>query len=139
MNKLFSEFKTVTKKEWYSNIISNFKEIDFENNLISTSENIKIYPFYHKDDNCKTFSAVFPDSWASYQLIDATDAATANKRALSALKNDISGLCFSNPKNLDVLLKDIKIEHIRIDFTKYEIQRTFVNRGHDQQINRFKG
>ena len=78
-----------------------------------------ILPFYHQEDNHKTFSANFPDSWESYQLIDATEATTANKRALLALKNDISGLCFSNPNNLDVLLKDIKIEHIRIDFTKY--------------------
>ena len=99
MTKLFSEFKTVTKKEWNSNIISNFKGVDFENNLISTSENIKIFPFYHKDDNCKTFSAVFPDSWESYQLIDATDAATANKRVLSALENDISGLCQEHKKD----------------------------------------
>ena len=120
MTKLFSEFKAATKKEWHSNIISNLKGVDFKNNLISTSHNIKIYPFYHKDDNCKTYSSVFPDTWESYQLIDATDAQTANKRALLALKNDISGLCFSNPNNLDVLLKDIKIEHIRIDFTKYE-------------------
>ena len=120
MTKLFSEFKAVSKKEWQSNIISNFKGVDIENNLISTSENIKIYPFYHKDDNCKTFSSVFPDAWESYQLIDATDAAKANKRALLAIENDISGLCFSNPNILYVLLKDIKIEHIRIDFTKYE-------------------
>ena len=60
MNKLFSEFKAVSKKEWKSKIKSDLKGLDFEKNLISTSENIKNFPFYHKDDNCKTFSSVFP-------------------------------------------------------------------------------
>ena len=41
MTNLFSEFKAVTKKEWNSNIISNLNGVDIENNLISTSENIK--------------------------------------------------------------------------------------------------
>ena len=39
MTKLFSEFKAVTKKEWYSNIISNLNGDDFEN---------KLYNFSHK-------------------------------------------------------------------------------------------
>ena len=55
MTKLFSEFKAVTKKEWYSNIISNFKGVDFENKFISTSDNIRIYPFYHQDDKKDKF------------------------------------------------------------------------------------
>ena len=119
MTKLFSEFKAVNRKEWHSNIISNLNKFDAKTNLISNLEKIEIFPFYHQEDNYKTFSANFPKSWESYQLIDATEAKKANKRALLALKNDVSGLCFSNPNNLDVLLKDIKIEHIRIDFTKY--------------------
>ncbi|MEC7864019.1 MAG: methylmalonyl-CoA mutase family protein, partial [Bacteroidota bacterium] len=118
MNKLFTAFDPVSKNKWLKKI-----NIDLKGNtekLISTIEEIIIDPIYHADDNFKTYNSNFPSTWESYQLIDATNAATANERALLAIKNDISGLCFSNPNNLGVLLKDIKIEHIRIDFTKYK-------------------
>ena len=39
---------------------------------------------------------------------------------MNALKNNVNGICFSNPKNLSCLLKDISIEHIRIDFSNYD-------------------
>jgi len=120
MNSLFSEFEVGSKTQWESKIMADLNGLDFDKALISTTENIQISPFYHPDDNVKTYNSKFPETWESYQLIDATDAKKANKRALAALQNDISGLCFSNPNNLAVLLKDIKIENIRIDFTKYE-------------------
>ena len=42
-----------------------------------------------------------------------------NNKINHALKNNITGLCFSNPNKLDLLLKNIKIENIRIDFVNY--------------------
>ena len=36
------------------------------------------------------------------------------------LNNDIGGLCFSNPNNLNSLLKNISVEHIKIKFTNYK-------------------
>ena len=55
----------------------------------------------------------------SLACIDASNASKGNKRALTALQNNVSGLCFSNPNNLEKLLKGIQIEHIRIDFKNY--------------------
>ena len=117
MNKLFSNFDTISKNRWLEKI-----NVDFKNDtkkLISKKEDIITDAIYHGDDNFTTYNTNFPSTWETYQLIDASNAKKANKRALDALQNDVSGLCFSNPNNLDILLKNISIEHIRIDFTNY--------------------
>ena len=117
MNRLFVDFDPVSKNKWLEQIDSDLK--GNTEKLISTVEGITIQPIYHADDNFKTYNSNFPSTWETYQLIDATNAKEANKRALNALQNDVSGLCFSNPNNLEILLKDISIEHIRIDFSNY--------------------
>ena len=117
MNRLFIDFDPVSKNKWLDQIDSDLK--GNTEKLISTVEGITIQPIYHADDNFKTYNSNFPSTWETYQLIDATNAKEANKRALNALQNDVSGLCFSNPNNLEILLKDISIEHIRIDFSNY--------------------
>ncbi|MEC7646546.1 MAG: methylmalonyl-CoA mutase [Bacteroidota bacterium] len=117
MNKLFGDFNAVSKNKWLEKI-----NVDFKKNtekLASKNEEIITHAIYHADDNFKTYNTNFPSTWETYQLIDASNSKKANKRAIEALQNDVSGLCFSNPKNLDILLKDISIEHIRIDFSNY--------------------
>ena len=119
MTKLFSAFNTVSKEEWKKKIIFDLNGADYYEKLASNSEGIEIAPIYHSDDKKATLHTSFPENWESYQLISSSNAEEGNKRALEALQNDISGLCFSNPNNLNVLLKGIEIEHIRIDFTNY--------------------
>ena len=119
MTKLFSAFEAVSKEQWKEKIIKDLKGADYSEKLISENEGIAIHPIYHKDENIETFNCTFPENWEAYQLIDATNATKGNKRALEALSNDVSGICFSNPNNLAVLLKNIEIKHIRIDFKNY--------------------
>ena len=38
---------------------------------------------------------------------------------MEALQNGMTALCFSNPQDLKTLLKDVLIQHIRIDFENY--------------------
>ena len=117
MSKLFTSFNHVSKKKWQEQINIDLK--GRSEKLNSETETIKIDPIYHADDNINTYNINFPSNWETYQLIDATNAKQANKRALNALQNDVSGLCFSNPNNLDILLKNISVKHIRIDFMNY--------------------
>lgn len=119
MNNLFSKFNTVSKEEWEEKIISDCKKTNYTSELTSNSEEIKVSPIYHSDNKTPIHTASFPESWECYQLIDASKANEANKRALTALQNNVSGLCFSNPTNLEKLLEGIQIEHIRIDFKNY--------------------
>ena len=119
MTNLFSTFNTVSKKEWEEKIISDLKGADYTEKLVSNTEEIEIFPIYHSDNKIPIHTVSFPENWECYQLIDASHASEGNKRALNALQNDVSGLCFSDPNNLEELLEGIQIEHIRIDFKNY--------------------
>ena len=125
MSKLFSAFNAATKREWTDRITTDLKGADYNEKLASNIQGIEISPIYHANDNIPIFNSSFPKHWECYQLINAKNAKEGNKRALEALQNDVSGLCFTNPNNLAVLLKDIEIEYIRIDFKDYDA--TFIN------------
>jgi len=116
MSNLFKKFTNSTVKEWQENIKSEFKDKDY-NNLFKKIEEIKISPFFSNNQLNTTLE--FPKIYENYQLIDARNATKANKKALNALNNGVSGLCFSNPNNIEILLKDINTEYIRIDFINY--------------------
>ena len=116
MSNLFKKFTNSTVKEWQENIKSEFKDKDY-NNLFKKIEEIKISPFFSNHQLNTTLE--FPKIYENYQLIDARNATKANKKALNALNNGVSGLCFSNPNNIEILLKDINTEYIRIDFINY--------------------
>jgi len=134
MSKLFSAFNGVSKKEWENKINIDLNGADYNEKLVTNYEGIDIQPIYHSDDNLQSYNCNFPSTWETYQLIDATDAKTANQRALNALKNDASGLCFSNPNNLEILLNGISIEYIRIDFTNYSL--IFLKNGKTTQMGK---
>ena len=117
MNKLFTNFDTTTKKKWIEKI--NIDLNNKVNKLKSNTEGIKINPIYHADDNLKIYNCNFPPTWINYQFIDATNAKKANTKAIEALQNNVAGICFYKPNNLEILLKNIPLKDIRIDFQNY--------------------
>ena len=118
MNKLSEIFPSNSKEDWIEKVNSDLVNTDYKS-LFSDISGIKVEPVYHSDDKIIDWTIEFPDEWHSYELIDASNATEANKNALIALNNDVNGICFSNPNNLDILLKNISTEHIRIDFINY--------------------
>ena len=112
MTKLFKNFNNYHQKDWDEKIRSEFNEEKYLS-LFSEYEKIKISPFYQSKLN---HQSNFPDEIINLQLIDANDPKNANQKALKALNTGINGLCFANPNNLDVLLKDIKTEYIKTSF-----------------------
>ena len=115
MNNLFEDFKSQSAKDWEEKIIADLKGKDF-NSLISKDG---VSPFYHQEIVNQNPPISKETTWHTCQFIDSTNTKKANEKALLALSNDVSTLCFSNPNNLEILLKDISIEHIRIDFKNY--------------------
>ena len=76
--------------------------ITLGNDLIFISWNSGLFVYNYQKEQFTRYlvnNSNFPSNWETYQLIDATNAKEANKRALNALQNDVSGLCFSNPNN----------------------------------------
>ena len=125
MSKLFSGFNAATKKKWIEKVTTELKGADYNKKLVSDAQGIQIAPIYHDNDNIPIYNSSFPDNWECFQLINAKNPKEGNKRAIEALQNDVSGLCFTNPNRLAVLLKGIEIEHIRIDFKDYDAE--FIN------------
>ena len=118
MTKLFQNFNDYDINDWKENIIEEFGNETFLN-LHKKIEEIDISPIYH--NNKTSFNPNFPDEIINIQKIDATDAKKANKIALVALNSGANGLCFSNPNNLELLLKDIKTEYIKTDFIDTDV------------------
>ena len=119
MNNLFTSFNSISKSKWKKQINIDLKGSNYNDKLITKNEGIKIEAIYHADNKTPIYNCNFPSNWETYQLINATNPVKANNRSLIALENNVSGLCFSNPNNLEILLKNISIEHIRIDFINY--------------------
>lgn len=115
MSNLFSEFQASSEQEWIDKAKVDLKNTSFES-LISKNG---IRPFYHADTTKQHHPIAKNNGWKVCQIIDAKNAAEANRQALIALENEVDALCFTHPHQLDILLKDIAIEHIRIDFKQY--------------------
>ena len=88
MNKLFSAFNITKKKEWIEKISTDLKGADYNEKLVSDTQEIEISPIYHANDNTPIYNSYFPEDWDSYQLINAKNPKEGNKRALEALQND---------------------------------------------------
>ena len=119
MSKLFDNFKKVSLQDWNEKIIKDLKGSDYKEKLVSFTDGIKINPAYSNENIERIHPISFPDDWISFQEIDATQAKTANQKALLALNNNVSGLSLRNPNNLDLLLKGISVNDIAIKFTDY--------------------
>ncbi|MBT7620182.1 MAG: methylmalonyl-CoA mutase [Flavobacteriales bacterium] len=119
MSKLFDNFKKVSLQDWNEKIIKDLKGSDYKEKLVSFTDGIKINPVYSNESIERIHPISFPDDWISFQEIDATQAKTANQKALLALNNNVSGLSLRNPNNLDLLLKGISVNDIAIKFTDY--------------------
>ena len=115
MSNFYSEFESYSSQQWKQKIEADLKTKTIEE--ISTNfEGIDIYPFYHEDQSINSSLTSYNADWEIVQLIDGSNAKKANKKALQALNSGATALCFYNANKLDVLLKDILIQYIRIDF-----------------------
>ena len=117
MNNFFKNFDQYQLKEWNKKIVSEFG-VDKYNDLIKKNQDIHISPIYYQ--NKLESNPIFPNEIKNLQLIDATNPKIANQKALVALDTGIDGICFSNPNNLNVLLKDIKTEYIKTNFINFK-------------------
>jgi len=136
--KLFDQFPPVTTKEWMDKIHADLKGADFNKKLVwKTNEGFEVKPFYRMEDietlmYINTMPGEFPyirgakiknNNWYVRQNIEVSDYSGANLKALTILMKGIDSLGFIitdpesvNEKNFRILLKDIHIEIIEINF-----------------------
>jgi methylmalonyl-CoA mutase len=132
--KLFNDFKAVTKAEWKQKTIQDLKGADFEENLYSELEKgFEVASFYNQEDleNLSYLQKYHQQNlnvdvkqegarhWYNQPLITVINAKKANKQALEALGNGADAILFDikNEKiELSELLKGILLEHCFVSF-----------------------
>jgi methylmalonyl-CoA mutase len=136
--KLFDQFPPVTTKEWMDKILKDLKGEDFNKKLVwKTDAGFNVKPFYRDEDienlmYINTLPGEFPylrgskirnNNWYVRQDIEVSDFPEANRKALTILMKGIDSLGFIitdpgavNKNNFDILLKDIRLESIEINF-----------------------
>lgn len=119
MQKLFTEFNSTTAAQWKDQLVKDLKGVDFNQLIWHTDNGFDVNPFYTKEDLQTQPTPLFSHSdWNIGFTINVNDEKTANQIALEALNGGVSCLsfCLDGNKKLSVLLKDILIEHIAIQF-----------------------
>lgn len=129
MDKLFSEFKPATAQDWKNQIIKDLKGTDFEKLIWKNPNGFDVNPFYTAEDLQHATPNLFTHSnWEICSQFLVEDEKQANAQALKALMGGASGLVFIITKkiNLNLLLQDILIEHIEINFVLKYIDESFI-------------
>jgi methylmalonyl-CoA mutase len=137
-DRLFEQFPPVTASEWMQKIKADLKGADFTEKLVwKSNEGFDVMPFYRMEDIenlpwIGTLPGEFPylrgnktrnNSWLVRQNIEVTDYFAANRKALIILMKGIDSIGFTitDPEsvsgdNIDILLKDIHLENIELNF-----------------------
>jgi methylmalonyl-CoA mutase len=130
---LFSEFESVSSKQWKQKIQFELKGADYNDTLIWNSpENIKVKPFYHQDDlqdilpiNTKT------TEFKICQNIFVYDLEKSIERAIESIARGAESIRFSiEDETIDVakLLEKLPLESITIYFNLDFISIDFVSK-----------
>lgn len=128
MQKLFTEFTPTTAAQWKEQLVKDLKGVDFNQLKWHTNNGFEVNPFYTKEDISSEKKPVFSHSdWNIGTFITVNDEKDANLKALDALNGGVSCLsfCLNGDKQLSILLKDILIEHIAIQFVLNNHIETF--------------
>ncbi len=118
---LFSDFESVSSKQWKQQIQFELKGADYNETLVWNSpEDIKVRPFYHADDAVKPFDVSRKEKgFAICQHIFVHDLDKSIFRANDSIKRGAESIRFSiESEQTDVkkLLESIALDNISIYF-----------------------
>jgi methylmalonyl-CoA mutase len=116
---LFAEFPPITDEQWQKLVLKDLKGAGPETLEWNSHEGITVAPYYRANDTPLLAVPKRPaGEWLIRQDIDAADAVAANLQALDSLQRGATALLFmcKADTNVEVLLKDVLIEHIQTDW-----------------------
>lgn len=115
---LTSDFNAPTKEQWIEKIKKDLRGKDFDSLITHTADGIDIQPAYTAAD-VEPKPQPFRENlkWDTVQEVLVMDAKGANKEALDHLNRGATSLLFymMGNEDLELLLKDIKLEYIRLN------------------------
>ena len=130
---LFEDFDPVSSKQWKQKIQFELKGADYNDTLIWNSpEDIKVKPFYHKDEFTKAFTVTTKASeFKICQNIFVYDIEKSIERALDSLNRGAESIRFTIENDtIDItqLLKNLPLENVFVYFNFNFISIDFVNK-----------
>lgn len=107
-NTLFSEFESVSSKQWKQQIQYELKGADYNETLVWESpEGIKIKPFYHSDEFENKLKSSAPEkAFTILQNIFVHDVKKSNERALESLNRGAESIRFTI-ENESIAVEDL--------------------------------
>jgi len=136
-NKLFSEFKKVTAKEWKQQIQFDLKGADYNENLVWESpEGIKVKPFYHNDEfENKISLETNASKFQIGQNIFVHDVQKSNLRAADTINRGAESIIFTI-ENVQISIEQL-MEGLPLASTTYFFYLPFLSIDFVNQLNHF--
>lgn len=130
--KLFSEFNSVSSKQWKQKIQFDLKGADYNDTLVwKTNEDILVKPFYHADDfdELPEISITKASQWKINQSIYVANVEKSNSKAFDAIERGAESIQFIIPTediSIKNLLKNIDLEKVATHFELLFLSEEFV-------------
>lgn len=120
-NNLFSEFESISAKQWKQQIQFELKGADYNETLVwESAEGIKVKPFYHNDETEINLNAIVPAKpFAIVQNIFVHDVKKSNIRALETLQRGAESIRFTienNTISIEELMRNLPTENVNYYF-----------------------
>jgi len=130
---LFEDFDPISSKQWKQKIQFELDGADYNESLVWNSpEDIKVKPFYHRDDFSKTTTAATKATqFKICQNIFVFDVEKSVERALDSLQRGAESLRFTidnESVNIDKLLEKLPLENTVIYFDLKFLSADFINK-----------
>ena len=135
-NSLFKDFEGVSSKAWKQKIQVDLKGADYNDTLIwKTNEGINVKPFYHADEfsDLPAPSSSQATAWRIGQMIEVSDAKTANSKAIDAIERGAENILF-NIKSEEIAVQDL-LQHIDLTKVEVEIKCEFLSANLQEKID----
>ena len=129
---LFSEFEPVSSKQWKQQIQFELKGADYNETLVwNTPEDIKVKPFYHKDEFPGNFATNSKQGFTICQNIFVYDLEKSIERALDTINRGAESIRFTiENENIDVvkLLEKLPLETLPVYFNLQFLSVDFIRK-----------
>lgn len=134
---LFQDFESVTSKQWKQQIQFELKGADYNETLVWESpEGIKVKPFYHSDEEVKTFNAnTKATEFSILQNIFVHDIQMSNKKAKDSLNRGAESIRFTIESEKIELAK--LMENLPLENVTYYFHLPFLSTEYVKSVNDF--
>ncbi len=133
MNNLFDDFHPISSKQWKQRIQFELDGADYNETLLWNSpEDIKVKPFYHKDEfEKKEIPKTKVSEFKICQNIYVQDVIKSNLRAIDYIGKGAYSIIFTvnnDQTNIEKLLKNIDLEKTTIYFNLGFLSKNFIEK-----------